>query len=160
MNWVGNRNRRVNFVQSPHSSPLPGKLPWPFAFQRAFRCTRIRRHFITVRQGQCKWECGLIPPDHWVYLPTSPAQISADLHAFQELVNAALILQAHDHGIGGHHSQVAALVLEERGLTSVRAKQLQVLHLQIQSPRFLIFTLKLQHSTTVSKLFNAQKLTS
>lgn len=60
------------------------------------------------------------------------------LQTFQELPDAALVLHAHHHGAGGDGSQVAASILVQTCLASVWTQQLQVLQLQIQSPRFLV----------------------
>lgn len=68
--------------------------------------------------------------------------VSPDLHTFQELVNAAFVLQTHHHSIGWHDSQVAALVLEQVRFAPVGTQELQVLQLQVQRPRLLVLTLQ------------------
>ncbi len=67
--------------------------------------------------------------------------VSPDLHTFQELVNTAFVLQTHYHSIGWHHSQVAALVLEQVRFSPVRTQELQVFQLQVQRPGLLVLAL-------------------
>jgi len=63
------------------------------------------------------------------------------LHTFQELVNAAFVLQTYYQSIGWHFGQVAALMLEQVRFTPVRTQELQVFQLQVQRPGLLVLTL-------------------
>lgn len=63
-----------------------------------------------------------------------------DLHTFQELPHAALVLHPHHHRLGGDGRQVTPLVLLQICLGAIWAQQLQVLQLQIQGPGLLVLT--------------------
>lgn len=68
------------------------------------------------------------------------AAVHTDLETLQVLPDATLVLHAHRHTIGGDGGQVTPLVLVQAGLASVRAQQLQVLHLQVQGPGLHVLT--------------------